>query len=118
MQRLPRIPNLTEEERLLFESEGLQPPVQIHCAVGCDVCRDRGYRDRIGVFEIVQVDEGLSTAIQVQHCEKDIQTLLRGSGVPSLLSDGLQKAATGITSIEEIMNMSCMPLQTNGKTDG
>jgi len=75
---------------------------------GCSQCRQTGYRGRIGVFELLVLNELVRNAILEQKTSHEIRKLaIEHSGLVTLLEDGLIKAAAGFTSIEEVLR--CLP---------
>ena len=74
-----------------------------HEAVGCERCGGTGYRGRIGVYEIMLVDEQLRRLILQGVSAEEIGSAARKVGMISLREDGLMKAASGITTVEEIL---------------
>ncbi|MFT5729769.1 MAG: type IV pilus assembly protein PilB [Desulforhopalus sp.] len=75
---------------------------------GCSKCRQTGYRGRIGVFELLVLNEFVRNAILEQKTSHEIRKLaIEHSGLVTLLEDGLIKAAAGFTSIEEVLR--CLP---------
>jgi len=76
---------------------------------GCRMCKQTGYRGRIGVFELLVLDEPVRTAILAQKTSFEIRAIsINHSGLITLLEDGLVKAANGVTTIEEILR--CLPI--------
>lgn len=75
---------------------------------GCTDCKQTGYRGRVGVFELLVLDELVRDAILAQKTSYEIRQIsIEHSGLLTLLEDGLVKAAAGITSIEELLR--CLP---------
>ena len=74
-----------------------------HSAVGCERCSGTGYAGRIGVYEIMLVDEQLRRLILRGASVDEIDAAARKAGMVPLREDGLAKAAQGITSIEEVL---------------
>jgi type IV pilus assembly protein PilB len=70
---------------------------------GCDQCRGTGYYGRIGVFEIMMMNEVLSSAITRRESSGEIRRLAHSLGFESLRDDAVQKAREGQTSLEEIV---------------
>ncbi len=70
---------------------------------GCPECT-KGYRGRIAIQEVLEIDDDIRNTLNNEHVEKeDIKKLVYGSGnVITLLQDGLQKILDGITTFEEI----------------
>ena len=77
---------------------------------GCSDCKQTGYSGRVGVFELLVLNEVVRDAILEQKTSYEIRKIsIEHSGLITLLEDGLVKAAAGITSIEEILR--CLPKQ-------
>jgi len=74
-----------------------------HEAVGCEWCGGSGYRGRIGVYEIMLVDEELRRLILQGVSADEMGRAAKKAGIISLREDGLVKAARGITTVEEIL---------------
>jgi type IV pilus assembly protein PilB len=74
-----------------------------HAAVGCERCSGTGYTGRIGVYEIMLVDEQLRRLILRGASADEIDAAARKAGMIPLREDGLAKAAQGITTVEEIL---------------
>ena len=69
--------------------------------IGCDSCT-RGYRGRIGIFQIMPISEKMGSLIMSGCTEHDIVEQLRVEEVWDLRQAGLHKVTAGITSLEEI----------------
>jgi general secretion pathway protein E len=69
--------------------------------VGCPECRGEGYRGRLGVYEVIEVDPEMQAAIHEGAAEADLVKLARKSG-PGLLEDGAAKALVGETTVQEV----------------
>ncbi|THG82235.1 type II/IV secretion system protein [Pseudomonas sp. A-1] len=75
-------------------------------AVGCNECRDTGYRGRAGVYEIMLMSDGLRQQI---HADTDLAALRRQAfkeGMRSLRLSGAQKVASGQTTVEEVLRVT------------
>jgi type IV pilus assembly protein PilB len=69
---------------------------------GCPRCNHTGYRGRVGVFQFLRMSEEIA-ALAVQHASRDeIARAAAVGGMRSLWDDGLEKVASGLTSIEEL----------------
>jgi len=74
-----------------------------HAAVGCERCSGTGYAGRIGVYEVMLVDEQLRRLILRGASADEIDAAARKAGMIPLREDGLAKAAQGITTVEEVL---------------
>ncbi|PIU98394.1 hypothetical protein COS61_01660 [Candidatus Wolfebacteria bacterium CG03_land_8_20_14_0_80_40_12] len=73
---------------------------------GCQSCGNTGYRGRIGIFEILNIDEEIRKLIVGADFSLDALNLLaKKKGMITMFEDGLQKASTGVTTIEEILRV-------------
>jgi len=82
---------------------------------GCKMCKQTGYKGRIGVFELLVLDERVRTAILEQRTSFEIRQLsINHSGLITLLEDGLLKAGSGLTTIDEILR--CLPIFSPPRT--
>jgi type II secretory ATPase GspE/PulE/Tfp pilus assembly ATPase PilB-like protein len=89
-----------------FRDEGLEPPEELVVAEGCKKCRNTGYHQRVGIFEMVLPDRDIREAIEHGASEHDLRDTLRSRGTRSLLADGLRKARDGITTLDEVRSMT------------
>ncbi|WP_051321496.1 GspE/PulE family protein [Chrysiogenes arsenatis] len=93
------------KERELVMSYGLDPELFKESS-GCEECMQTGYRGRIGIYELfVPGTEDKS----IMSRTDDEATLLQhavANGLVTLMVDGLQKAAQGITSVKEILRVT------------
>jgi type II secretory ATPase GspE/PulE/Tfp pilus assembly ATPase PilB-like protein len=71
---------------------------------GCVYCAGRGWRGRIGLFEMLPVNTALADRIEAGDDERSLAALVRRSGSPSLLDDALIKLNEGETTVEEIIS--------------
>lgn len=75
---------------------------------GCPKCKQSGYRGRVGIFELLVLNEAVRTAILAKKTSHQIRSIsIETSGLMTLLEDGLIKAADGITSVNEMLR--CLP---------
>lgn len=92
-----------EAERKLLKLE--QETATIYGAVGCEHCNHVGYAGRIGIFEVVAVDEEMRSLIHNQASETELIRHARISS-QSIRADGRQRVLAGITSIEEVLRVT------------
>ncbi len=72
---------------------------------GCENCYQTGYRGRTGVFEILTVNEEVRRLILLQSDSETILKAARANGMATMLEDGIDKAAAGLTSLAEIVRV-------------
>jgi type IV pilus assembly protein PilB len=86
-----------------FGSVGSEDEWSFHRAVGCERCGGTGYRGRIGIYEMMVVGEELKEAILRRCSTGEIEQLATREGMVRLRDDGLMKAASGVSTIEEVL---------------
>lgn len=74
----------------------------LYDAVGCEDCRNSGYRGREAIIEILEVDKGIEAMITKKASMQDILLVAHQKGMRSLKEDGQAKVLLGITTLEEI----------------
>ena len=72
---------------------------------GCGECNNTGYKGRISLHEVMVINEPLREAILQKMPAAKLRQVALGQGMVSMLEDGLEKAAQGITSLEEILRV-------------
>lgn len=78
----------------------------VYDAKGCPLCNERGYRGRIGIFELLPIDEALVRQI-VEGCdEASINRHARKLKVPSIRDDAADKLLAGLTSYADLVSVS------------
>jgi general secretion pathway protein E len=91
-------------ECALLDVDPSQPPT-LHHAVGCDECRQLGYRGRTGIYELVLFDEHLRGQIHSCASEQEMTRYARSLG-PSIRDDGMRKVREGVTTLEEVLRVT------------
>jgi general secretion pathway protein E len=96
--------DFTDDPRLA--TLGFRPGETIHAPVGCERCGGSGYRGRLGVFEVLELDDELRGLIGEKTDGLKIdQTAIR-AGMTTMLDDGLSKCRAGLTSPAEILRVT------------
>ena len=70
---------------------------------GCKICHNTGYEGRIGIFEVLEISPEIRKLITTRCDANEINRLAIKEGMKTMLADGLNKAARGITTIEEVL---------------
>jgi general secretion pathway protein E len=74
-------------------------------AKGCPACQGTGYKGRLGIYELIPVDESLQALVARNVSQDQLKAHVREAGWRTLREDGLLKASRGITSVEEVMRV-------------
>jgi general secretion pathway protein E len=73
---------------------------------GCDECRGTGYRGRVGIYELLVVDDSVRRMIQSRSNAAEIREAAISAGMRLLRDDGIAKVREGKTTIEEIVRVT------------
>ncbi|MDY7010694.1 MAG: GspE/PulE family protein, partial [Planctomycetota bacterium] len=79
---------------------------QIYHGTGCDKCRNTGYKGRLGIYEMIEVDDEMRDLITSNPSLMDLRRACKVHGMRTLVEDGLQKVAAGLTTVEEIARVT------------
>jgi general secretion pathway protein E len=96
----------TDKQKNWLQAMGLTVPDQIWHASGCEACQQLGYKGRTGIFEVWPLQEDDWNDILAHKDERTMRHRLADKGHRFLLADAVDKAEQGITSIEELRQMS------------
>ena len=82
--------------------------IKFYKSKGCkEECNGLGYKGRVGVYEVLQIDKEIEGMIQEgKVSESDIQQVAISKGMTTMVQDGILKAVKGITSLEEVFRVS------------
>jgi type IV pilus assembly protein PilB len=97
-------PNATERTLLGVPPERTQ--VQIYRGEGCSRCGRSGYFDRVGLFEYVPFDTGLSQLVMDKASTEAMQQYAINHGAVTLRMDGIAKVLRGLTTLEEALRVT------------
>ena len=70
---------------------------------GCHDCKRTGYAKRVGLYELLIIDEDIRRLMLARASNKDIKAQALKKGMLSMRVDGLRKAEKGITTVEEVL---------------
>jgi len=76
---------------------------QFYRGKGCENCNHSGYRGRVGLFELMVINNELREMIMRNASRDELRQCARGHGMITLRDAGLMKAFEGVTTIEEII---------------
>lgn len=86
--------------------EGRVAPKTLYHGRGCPVCNFTGYKGRMGIFEVLEIDNEVRTAISDPEFSLDtLMALAKRKGMVTMLEDGVRKAELGMTTMEEVLRV-------------
>jgi type IV pilus assembly protein PilB len=98
---------LTETElRALRIEPGQLQETQVMKPVGCEQCRQIGYKGRMGIFEIFIIDDEVRHMINKRSSTLMLRQRARELGMRTLREDGVRKVLAGLTSAEEVISIT------------
>ena len=97
--------NVPENMLKYLEMTGAKPEQVFHGA-GCDHCRNSGYLGRVGIYELLVIDEKFRDMINKDSSVVNMRKAFHESGRPSLFNDGIEKVKQGLTTIEEVLRVT------------
>lgn len=101
--RQPYAPDAAE----VAQFEGATPPSVLYRAGGCAACSNSGYQGRMGIYELLEVDDPLRHMIHERASDQVIRNHCRAGGeLRPLKDDGLRWVASGDTTLEEVLRVT------------
>jgi type II secretory ATPase GspE/PulE/Tfp pilus assembly ATPase PilB-like protein len=104
-----RMEPISNQQRQLFAVNHVALPADVthlYEAQGCPECRETGYRGRLALMEMCPIDHTLSELISINAPQGEMRKIASARGMRTLYQEGLQQAAEGNTSLEEIKCLS------------
>lgn len=84
---------------------------------GCDYCRGLGFRGRVGLFEILRVEESIHEMIIQRNSAREIREVAEEGGMSTLQGSGWAQAKRGVASLEEVMRYADIITDEEGGYD-
>ncbi|MCD4823565.1 MAG: GspE/PulE family protein [Phycisphaerae bacterium] len=80
--------------------------IKLYRGAGCEKCRQTGYKGRLGIYELLTVDDEMGDLIS--HCPSlmELRNYAKKIGMRNLRIDGFEKVAAGLTTVAEIMRVT------------
>lgn len=94
-----------EHMRKCMEDAGVRPEELFHGS-GCEACRGSGYVGRVGIYELLVIDDKFRDVINKDPSVNNMRRAFHESGQPSLFDDGIGKVKQGLTTIEEVLRVT------------
>ncbi|MGD9782005.1 MAG: type II secretion system ATPase GspE [Kiritimatiellia bacterium] len=94
------------ELRLLGPAAKQLASAQLYHGKGCADCSFTGYRGRLGIYEIFQIDDQVRNLIFEQVSSTELRIKARELGMRTLREDGVRKVVAGITTLEEVLRVT------------
>ncbi len=95
----------SDEMAEFLEMQGL-PTGETWVAKGCDKCRQTGYAGRVGIYELLTVDDQLRDVIARNPNVAEFRRMCIERGMVTLRQDGMKKVEQGLTTVPEILRVT------------
>ncbi len=80
--------------------------VRVYRGKGCPLCHGSGYAGRVGIFEVLSIDEAVRHAIMERATASEIQAIAKKNGMRTMIEDGLEKVRQGVTTVDEVIRVA------------
>jgi type IV pilus assembly protein PilB len=79
------------------------PRIKLFKGKGCQICNNTGYKGRVGLYEVMEITEGIRELILTGASALELRRKSLDDGMISLRLSGLQKIRDGMTTVEEVL---------------
>jgi type II secretory ATPase GspE/PulE/Tfp pilus assembly ATPase PilB-like protein len=93
----------TADECRILDVDAQNPP-EIYDGVGCDKCKNKGYKGRTAIVEILRVDREMEELIATNATRRIIMEHATKHGFVNMQQDGIAKVLNGEITITELVN--------------
>ena len=80
----------------------------VYKPVGCEACRGTGFRGRVGLFELLVVDDACRELVQTRGNASQIREAGLAAGMHLLSTDGVLKIHQGVTTLDEVVRVTSL----------
>ncbi|WP_336148079.1 GspE/PulE family protein [Acinetobacter soli] len=94
-----------QQWQYLTEDYEIDTPVEMFQPVGCEHCRQTGYKGRIGIYELMPIDLTLKQWLSHTDDLGELKAQLKQQGFEPLRIAGAKKVLQGVTSLEEVLRV-------------
>lgn len=84
----------------------IKNPIKLYKSIGCGECTQTGYKGRMAIYEMLPVTQTFKKQIIENPVESDMEELAISEGMVTLKEDGKRHVINGITSIDELMQVT------------
>ena len=97
--------DLTPEELATFEANGVKVPqgAKVFRAKGCDVCKNTGYKGRVGMHELLILNDEIRQQLLKDPSAIPVKEIAMKNGMRTIAMDGLEKVLLGLTTVKEVL---------------
>ncbi len=108
-------PATAEFQVQMVQAGASKPPATMAIPIGCEKCDNTGYRGRIGIYELLRLDDSMRTVIRTSGNIDQVREISRANGMRMMLEDAIEKLRLGMTTMEEILRV--VPVENVSRAD-
>ncbi len=94
---------LTDDLKEFFDTHNMDTSRICH-GKGCELCRNTGYKGRVGIYELLVLDDSARDMVVRNPNVTELRRICKERGMVSLREDGMQKVVNGMTTLEEVLS--------------
>jgi type IV pilus assembly protein PilB len=94
----------TPDERTMYDHFGGTPKEKFLHGTGCNFCSNTGYRDRVGVYEVLAVTDEIRQLIVSGAAPRDLRELAVEQGMRTMSHEAMALVAADVTTIDEVIH--------------
>lgn len=99
LEQLNRIVGPAKAKELGLSKEG----IRLYRGKGCELCHNTGYEGRIGIFEVLEMNENIRKLVMDRTDSDTLRTEAIKGGMTTMFYDGINKVIQGTTTLEEVL---------------
>lgn len=103
---IPNIMETLEKEKVVSDKQTPLSKMLFYKGKGCKKCNNTGYKGRVGIYEVLEVDEKFSKLIMKKASSAELKEAALENNMLAMVEDGFIKAKNGVTTIEEVLRVS------------
>lgn len=94
------------EMKGIIDKKSTWKNIKLYRAKGCDQCSNEGYHGRLGIYEVLEMNEAMGKLVTTNATSDVIEQKAKENGMRTMNEDGFIKVIQGITSLEEVMRVT------------
>ncbi|OGS02468.1 MAG: hypothetical protein A3G41_08145 [Elusimicrobia bacterium RIFCSPLOWO2_12_FULL_59_9] len=100
-----KLGDLSAAELATFKEKAVDipPGTKFFKPVGCDKCKKTGYKGRVGIHELLVLDEKIRNFALKEYAADPLRDFAAKNGMRMIVQDGLEKVIQGLTTVREVI---------------
>jgi type IV pilus assembly protein PilB len=99
-----RLPGLRE---YIVEASGKEfEKVTFYKGAGCNNCANTGYKNRMGIYEVLEINQNIKDLIMVKSSGEELMASAKKDKMTTMLEDGINKILSGSTTLSEVLRVA------------